>query len=412
MVTKRHLIIGCGVLLLPLFSGVVTLLLLIATSGNIASQDESKKQTRQQAVAKRQTSNNLYKRYDAFKPTTRAVFDQPFASTSIWNMPIGNAARYIDAKLQQMPGGEAWATMPYADPEYIFNNTTAPLTPIYYSSAGWSGQDRCATSENRVVETVPMPSDFVLPSDGQNNIGVFLLEDRRTIAQVQPLARCQSGGVATTMVNFSRVDLYGEGITGAHGGSNLSGLGGSLRVGELKKGGLPPRHAIKINVYAMESLSACAALTDCYRWPASTADNYALERYGKEATGEIPSAMKMGALLAIPKSVDLASLNLQTEPARQLAWTLQHFGAYIVDDTYSPGFGISVQDGPEGSFIEQFEKEYGYSFTQKAASNNPWRKDMQLLIAALHVVDDNSQATVGGSGERLTWMAPSLVEPN
>jgi hypothetical protein len=172
----------------------------------------------------------------------RDPLKQPFASNSIWNMPIGSNAQYVAANLKGNPGNNVYAGMPYIDEEKIIMTPTAPLTNLNFSSAGWSGKNRCAATGG-LVYTVPMPSSYVVPHSTQNNSAAFLLADKRTIVQTQPLTRCTAGAAGTTMAKFSNVDLYGTGITGAHGGSGLSAIGGSIRIGEMRPGTLEgPRH--------------------------------------------------------------------------------------------------------------------------------------------------------------------------
>jgi hypothetical protein len=108
--------------------------------------------------------------------------------------------------------------------------------------------------------------------------------------------------------------------------------------------------------------------------------------------------MKMGALLAIPASKAITTLGLETEPAKQLAWTLQNYGAYIVDDTYAPGFFLNAEVGPAGSVITQFKNDYGFAIEQKVQGNTPWMRDMQRLSKALFVVNNNSPTQIGGGG--------------
>ncbi len=118
--------------------------------------------------------------------------------------------------------------------------------------------------------------------------------------------------------------------------------------------------------------------------------------------------MRMGALLAIPASQDLAALGLVTEPAKQLAWTLQNYGAYIVDDTWGPGYALNVEDGVDGSFTAHFAADWAFEFEAAGDSKSPWAKDIQRLMTALYVVDSNSRTTVGGGGEPLQPLAPPL----
>ncbi|MBK4738149.1 hypothetical protein [Noviherbaspirillum pedocola] len=331
----------------------------------------------------------------------------PFSRHSIWNMPIGSAAVYVPAGMDGVPGRSGVAWMPHIDAERIVLRPNAPSTPIYHSSAGWSGKDRCDAT-GAVLFEAPMPPDFIVASGHGNDPAVFLARDRRTLLQAQPLARCKRSGPATSLVQADAVDIHGDGIQGAHGGSGLSAFGGSLRVGELRPGMPPPRHALKINVHARQYLHRCRTAEDCYRWPALRGDAYAIGYYGSRVVsgGQPPSAMKMGALLAIPAGLPLAMMELRTEPARMLAWTLQNYGAYIVDDTYGPGFAFSAEDGPDGSFAQQFQRDWGFAFEQKVRQNSDWVRDVQKIVRSLHVVDNNGPDSIGGGGAPRQPLAP------
>lgn len=340
----------------------------------------------------------------------RDPLKQPFASDSIWNMPIGSNAVYVKAGLSPNPGTEKWASMPGIDGEALVLEPDAPPTAIYFSNAAWTGRNRCEASGDMMLQ-VPMPSNFVIPHSDNNSAAVFLLADGRTLVQTQPFARCRAGGSATSYAKFPEVDLYGAGITGAHGGSGLSAIGGSLRMGELRPGAESgPRHVLKINVYAKEALYKCMRRESCSRWPASTSDSYAVGWYGS-ATNNSNEAMRMGALLAIPADVRLASLDLETVPARQLAWTLQNYGAYIVDDTYAPGFAFSAEEGPAGAKREEFKRDWGFEMAQKVLHNTAWVRDIQRLVSALHVVDNNARSSIGGGGKPRQSPAPDIVPP-
>lgn len=322
-------------------------------------------------------------------------------------MPIGSGAVFVDAELNPRPGGNAWAAMPGIDGEQLILEPAAPLTGIYYSKAAWSGANRCAATGG-LLFSVPIPRNYVIPHSLRNSAAVFLMPDGRTLVQSQPVARCTAGGAGTAYVKFANVDLYGNGTTGAHGGSGLSAIGGSIRLGELRPGSSTgPRHALKVNVYAREALYRCASRPACSRWPAITSDSYALGWYGSVGNNQ-NSAMKMGALLAIPGSRSILALGLETMPARQLAWTLQNYGAYIVDDTYAPGFDFSAEEGPHGAKKDEFKRDWGFDMAQKAQNDTPWVRDIQRLMQALHVVDNNSEAYMGGGGMPRQPLAPEI----
>lgn len=338
---------------------------------------------------------------------TRDPLKQPFATNSIWNMPIGSGAVYVAANLPSNPGNNIYAKMPGVDDEHIVLKPTAPLTAINTSTVAWSGGNRCGATGGLLV-SVPIPRDYLVPNSTSNSSSAFLMPDRRTIIQTQPLARCTAGGPGTSLVKFAAVDLYGPGITGAHGGSGMSAIGGSIRLGELRPGGTGPKHALKLAVYAKEALYKCTSRANCFRWPAVTSDSYAVGFYGS-ANGNSNTAMKMGALLAIPPSKTIASLGLETEPARQLAWTLQNYGAYVVDDTYAPGFFLNAEVGADGSVMTQFKADYGFDMEQRAINKTPWVRDMQRLSKALSVVNNNSASNIGGGGTPRQPLAPPIA---
>lgn len=335
-------------------------------------------------------------------PSARDPLKQPFATNSIWNMPIGSGAVYVPANLS----ASLSSGMPQIDDERIIFKPTAPLTAVNYSSAGWSGGNRCNATGGQLL-SVPIPTNYIVSNNIDNSSAAFLMPDGRTIAQSQPLARCSAGGPATSYVTFPSVDIYGDGIAGAHGGSGLSAVGGSIRVGELRPGQQGPRHAIKVNVYAKQALYKCTTRADCYRWPATTGDSYAVGHYGTVGSNS-NTAMKMGALLAIPPSINISNLGLETEPARQLAWTLQNYGAYIVDDTWGSAFAFNAENGPDGSLRTQFQADYGTPFEIWSAGSTAWSRDVQRLIVTLHVVNNNSPSSIGGGGTPRQPLAPPL----
>jgi hypothetical protein len=360
--------------------------------------------------------------------TTRDHLQWPFAGTSIWNMPIGSGANYVASGLHftTTPNStEYWYDMPQSDHERIVLTATAPLTSVYISSVGWSGGNRCAATGG-VFFAAPIPASYVVPNSTYNNGAAILLADGMTILQTQPFTKCSGYAYATTMQVPSSITLWqynletGDGRLGAHGGSNLSTLGGTIRLGELRPG-TQMHHALKVNVDSVTSLGLCTGnFNACFMWPAATADGYAANSgsgYGS-ATGNTNSAMKMGALLAIPATVNISTIGLQSVPGKMLAWTLQNYGAYIVDSRGSPGFDFSIEDGAAGSKADEFQADYGFAFdgrlgymtlTSSAGQPTPqaqWVSDIRLIIDYLSVVSNNSPTSIGGGGTPLQALAP------
>lgn len=325
---------------------------------------------------------------------SRDVLQQPFASDSIWNMPIGSGAVYVPAEIDA--AAEAGLGI---DPDVIILEPDAPLTAVHYNGDAWSGADRCEPEE--YLYDVPIPDDFVIPgaSEGYrpNHAAAVLMPDRRTLKQMQPLTRCEAGGPATALTDYPDADLYGDGIEGAHGGSGLSSIGGTIRLGELVPGG-EIRHAIKINLYDPEIWGGD---DDRFRWPAVKADEPSHYSGDNEA-------LKMGALLALPADLDIDDLDLATEPARMLAWTLQNYGGYVVDQTSEEFYAVAVEFSPDGRVEDEFEDVWGFSMTPDDVED-PFSRDMAAIFQALAVVDNNAPDAVGGGGTPLQPLAPDVA---
>ena len=325
----------------------------------------------------------------------RNPYVTPFSVNSLWNTPIGSGAAYVAANLPATPSSGAGC--PSVDREPIILSPTSPLTPVYLSSGGWGG-DRCATSGG-VQQTIPIPNNFVVPSDNKNECSAALMSDYRTLKQAVAFSRCTSSGIATCFEAFPDVDLYSTGEAGSHGGSDLSAIGGSLRLGELRPGQtIGPTHALKLNLDESVLYNGANG-SGGYRWPATKKDSYSYNGTN--------SALKIGALLAIPPSVNLAAnqLGLSTAPAKLLAWTLQNYGAYVVDsfNANQNVYQICAENNAvtNESWETQFTNDWGYGPIQwggVASSGTAWSNDFGKLMAALQVVNNNAQNNVGGGG--------------
>lgn len=327
----------------------------------------------------------------------RDPLQQPFASTSIWNMPIGSNAVYVFANISRK-------SRITADPDIIVLTPNAPLTEVHFNDAYWSRlKDRC-TVNGTTLFIVPVPVNYIV-SNGlpgtPNNAAAILLADNRTIRQFQPFTRCiAGGGITSSWKTPLDVDIYGDGILGAHGGSKMSSIGGTIRLGELTKTSKNITHVLKINLYSATDLSPT---NGGFRWPAAQADY----TYSTIYKGKVP-ASRMGSLYAIPPTISLASLNLQTEPGRRIAWTMQNYGAYVVDDTAWNANGIETELGPAGDVQQEFQAEWEFSF-ESFDQNSNWVKDINKIFDNLYVVDNNyDPGTIGGGGTPLQPLAAPL----
>jgi hypothetical protein len=310
----------------------------------------------------------------------------PFSAHSIWNMPIGHKARYRPANFRaaKFTGGDT--------DYYIVTDLQDPLVP-WYNPGNW-GIGRCTGKE--LNGYLRVPHDLIVPDatadQTPNNAAAFLQPDGRTLVQTNPLARCEAGGPVygypTPGYPETFEDIYGLGITGGHGGSGLSSIGGTIRQGELLPSTGAIRHVLKINVYAHRYLYH---QPPGYRWPAVRSDDYAFKADNPDRYGGDNSALVMGALLAIPPTIKAVDLGLKTDPAKKLFYALQDYGAYIVDDTAWDAYAICIENGVES----EFEQAYGYSFASDAGD---FHDDFNRLVQALQIVDNNTAESLGGGG--------------
>ncbi|HCE56786.1 MAG TPA: hypothetical protein DER09_03055 [Prolixibacteraceae bacterium] len=352
----------------------------------------------------------IYISFGQSDTTRRDPYLWPFSQQSIWNMPVGSAAEYVPAKIQK---ATAWGMT--KDEDIIVLSNASAMTDIYINNAEWDrDKDRC-TKDGGLLFRAPIPDNFVVNKntwDGQTpNSGLaVLMPDGVTIKQTQPFSRCEAGQFGTSKYVFGDVNIFGDGYYGAHGGSGLSAIGGTLRLGELSRNSGAIRHALKINVYGARNLYYDNT-TKGYRWPALRADGYASSSYGKLRDKDIVKECRMGALLALPSWMKIDSMGFETAPAKILAQAFQDYGAYVVDDTGWDVYAIVTQWSPEGRFTTEFEKEWGFSFTPQS-KNTPWARDMDRIFLNLHVVDNNSKNSIGGGGVPRMPLAPEFKSTN
>jgi hypothetical protein len=345
----------------------------------------------------------------------RNKYKWPFASGSIWNTPVGAGAVLVPAGIGV--AGDAGMTV---DEDVIVQRPAAPLQPVVRNDAGWDrARTRCGSLKpGQLVypDPVPVPADFATDpgylGTTPNMSAAILMPDGDTIRQTQPFHVCGRGGTVTSQFRFPDESLAGgAGIAGAHGASGMSSIGGTVRVGELVPGGAI-HHALKVNLFGRRNYFYDGReATAGYRWPARSADGYAGDAATACAYGGRVPATRIGSLLALRLEFPVESL--ATEPARILARALRDYGAYAVDDTCWDVYALEVEWGPDGRVVDEFKAAWGFPIetSTRASCTDPgrecqWAKDMASIFTALNVVDDNTAASVGGSGARRAPAAP------
>jgi len=331
----------------------------------------------------------------------------PFSRDSIWNLPIGANAVYVPGNIKK-PSAYGMTT----DVDVLILTPTAPVTDVYFNGDAWGGGSRC-NAQGNILFSAPIPTNFVVPGAGSGNpdgttpnyATAILAADGHTLIQGQPMARCTAGGTATMMWSQQNEDLLLTGNSGAHGGSMLSSLGGVIRLGELVPGGTI-RHALKVNLFGRDNYYTGSG---SFRWPATTADGCAPGCYG----GSVP-ALRMGSLLALPPSVDVNSMGLETDAAKILAHAFQDYGGYTVDDAAWSVYAVATEYSPSGKVDDEFAAAWNFTISP-ASRDVPWARDMDRIFGALNVVDNWNKATwdqvsasngtqgAGGGAPRVPW---------
>jgi len=335
------------------------------------------------------TNDDGYEKYSG----TRNAWLWPFAATSIWNMPIGSNAQLKPAGF----GDEYWIG---ADTEYMVKTkSTDPVVKVYSPSSWgqrWPG--------DRPQGEMHVPYNFILAdasgNSTPNNCATFLMPDGRTLKQLEPCCRAVAGAQIVGW-RYNDVDLFGDGIGGAHYGSGLSAIGGSIRKGELTSDE-PIRHALKLNVWGKKYLYYDKSAKIGYVWPADRHDSCAPS--GDQAYGGSDPALRMGTLLTIPKNITAESLGLKTEIAKKIFYALQNYGCYIVDNSGWSCYDWSIEDGVDA----EVQAKYGYRTYASTTENKSYRDDTLKMIKSLHIVTNNSPTSIGGGGTPCKPLAPDF----
>ena len=380
----------------------------------ISANIQNKLRLSQSEGIKEQLANSLGTHSKSPRATTRTLIAQastdtscgsgqsrdkntwPFACNSIWNVPIGSNAKYVDAYIGSKGVGvdTDW---------YITTKDSDPAVPTYMSPT-W-GPGRCSgTIPQQQAQWHPeaagplnVPYNLIVPDattgSTPNSSSAILKPDGKTLVSFNTTARCQAG--APLYGNwYGQQDIYGDGIEGGHGGSGMSSIGGSIRSGELINDS-PIRHALKIDLWGKWLHYDPSSPTPGHRWPARLSDGGASSNYQGSN-----SALVMGSLLAIPPNVTAQSLGLTSNAGKKIFQAMQDYGAYVVDDSGWDYNYLCV----EHSAQTEYSTVTGHDISGDAAL----QADFAKIIGAVKVVDNNTSNSIGGGGTPRQPLAPPI----
>ncbi len=322
----------------------------------------------------------------------------PFAANSPWRLGISQNAVFApasDARNTSMGSvdgsGQAWINtyqyshpIAYAattDPTATTTDTAHTSTTAYPLGGAWQ-------------EIIPTTARIAGGTDRHMHI---ITPDRRTILEHFGATRIDS-----THYNVTRrhqVSLTGSGIgpqngTRAYGGSAIGGLirtweidptnpaytgeirhplAMALRVDQLKYTGV----GVQDTGYGDAYNGAGYGLKLGYVWPATEQDYLSPSKY----TGQVP----MGSYFAIPPSIDITTLGLNSAPGLMLAKAMQDYGAYVTDAS-----------GTTSLYVEDDGSTVTGVFASALKGSDYSSHDLKILYHALRVVASNGPSTPNG----------------
>lgn len=328
----------------------------------------------------------------------RDPFLSPFNHRSFWNTALH---RDYDLVACNIRNADNYGVID--DTDFIVLEPNAPLmdvrrydtsvaSPLGFWAVGYSKpEDHGIWVTDEVLVRLPIPPNLEMRgriNGGQNMAGVALMPDRDSLIHLQPFSKWpQNDFAAARLVRPEIESIYGEGRYGSHGGSNMSAIGGTIRVGELAPDAGPIRHALKLSIHDLNY--NWTPENQGQRWPASNSD-----------VGEGPGryrgtnpALRMGSLVCLPQWFAVPAL--ETTPGQRIAKCLQTYGAYIVDSQTWDVACPSLEYGPAGDARLEFERDWRFPFDQTGGPT-PWLRDWRAMLASLHVVNSNSETNIGG----------------
>ena len=321
----------------------------------------------------------------------------PFSKESIWNMPIGSHAIYVDANFEA-------ANHVGVDIQHILELSVQYPDREVLGTEVW-GPGRC-NGKSPIGIALRVPDNWIVPDAGSSPYGLtpnsnfaLRLPDSDIVFEGCQITRCVEAGPVYLPLwmkiekNRKYQSLTGDGLSGGgQGASGMSALGGTIRLGEFVNEN-PIRHAIKINPWAKKYCYYHDTLPG-FKWPAVGADSYAKEQYSGTNRHIL-----MGSLLAIPPHLTADAVGLETIPGRKLFFAMQNYGVYFTEDAAWDTWDLIVERDVELEFKETF----GFSM-----SSVIWNNEVNKLMKALSVVVNNMPDQIGGGGAPLQPYAPKF----
>lgn len=323
---------------------------------------------------------------------SRSPYTWPFSWDSIWNIPIASTAQYASADIKSAGSFEDAAESDYDSVDPSFPTVSLP-------------DARLASGD---IGSVSVHSDPSMSADGTwNTCSAFLGSDNTSVYQGQTTELAQGGSPSFGGVADDAslpVSITGTGITGCHGGSGLSGLGGTLTLNDLTESG-PITHALKVTFDGFTNYSGA---NGGFRWPAVNADtDYSDPSSGNYYGGSNPNVQE-GSLLALPTSISPSSFSNPT--VARLARAMQDYGAYIVDTTATGSYNFSSLITNYNAWSTLDSDLCSTGCGSPSSNTDIFSSELDTLFQDLDVVTNNTASTPGGGAIGASRCAPYAPE--
>lgn len=225
--------------------------------------------------------------------------------TSYWFESLPKNLKLVDSRIQ--PEGEIWNDTSRLVDTRKYKASELIDMPVYDSLGGWKNNQ-----QGDLLRTIKWPKGMEFP---------------RTTSLNHPLTVIQPDG---TDMSFNKAHVKDNKIiatdrSGAHGGSATSAAG-VITYDEMEglRQGVSPSHKIQLTLWGKYLSNEEGGK----RHPAIKADRGWQELY----QGDVPE-LRMGSTLTFPQSMRPEDLGLETKQGKALFYTMQKYGAVIVDDS-------------------------------------------------------------------------------
>jgi len=293
----------------------------------------------------------------------RNPWDWPFSIESPWNTAIGSGALYAPVSAPRWP------------PENITNGIL--VRPIFV--AGGTNARVQLISPGEAPRRIRYP-EWWRPESKPGEIVCALFPDDNLCCEMTEPIRLPSMDVQVR--ERQSTDVLGHGVGWSWPRPRIiagSALAGLIRRGELTLG---IRHALTLAVHP-GYINADNGY-DGHRWPGVPVAPELIEQLGHEGN------LALGSLLAIPASVDLASLGLgNSGPGFEIARALQDYGAYTIQTTTS---NVQLIASADAALPPDIDRIIG------------------AIVPRLRLVENNHSRNLGGGGEPRRPPAPALLQ--